>query len=155
MRPFTTLQPTILVIHTDWLLSCYMVIETGKKPIEFPNVGRKIRMVRESRQLSQEYVAGRMKISQQAYSRLEHDGENVSLKRLKQLAEALEVPLQSLIGDDDLYIQQNYNQQGGNAGSVLYIQGLADTERLAYENHIADLRRQIKLLESLLAKPAG
>jgi transcriptional regulator with XRE-family HTH domain len=132
-----------------------MVIETGKNPTEFPNVGRKIRMVRESRQLSQEYVAGRMKISQQAYSRLEHDGENVSLKRLKQLAEALEVPLQSLIGDDDLYIQQNYNQQGGNAGSVLYIQGLADTERLAYENHIADLRRQIKLLESLLAKPAG
>lgn len=132
-----------------------MVIETGKKPIEFPNVGRKIRMVRESRQLSQEYVAGRMKISQQAYSRLEQDGENVSLKRLKQLAEALEVPLQTLIGDDDLYIQQNYNQQGGNAGSVLYIQGLADTERLAYENHIADLRRQIALLESLLAKPAG
>ena len=132
-----------------------MVIETGKKPIEFPNLGRKIRMVRESRQLSQEYVAGRMKISQQAYSRLEHDGENVSLKRLKQLAEALEVPLQSLIGDDDLYIQQNYNQQGGNAGSVLYIQGLADTERLAYENHIADLRRQIALLESLLAKPSG
>ena len=132
-----------------------MVIETGKKPIEFPNVGRKIRMVRESRQLSQEYVAGRMKISQQAYSRLEHDGENVSLKRLKQLAEALEVPLQTLIGDDDLYIQQNYNQQGGNAGSVLYIQGLADTERLAYENHIADLRRQIALLESLLAKPSG
>ena len=112
-------------------------------------------MVRESRQLSQEYVAGRMKISQQAYSRLEHDGENVSLKRLKQLAEALEVPLQSLIGDDDLYIQQNYNQQGGNASSVLYIQGLADTERLAYENHISDLRRQIALLESLLAKPAG
>lgn len=132
-----------------------MVIETGKKPTEFPNVGRKIRMVRESRQLSQEYVAGRMKISQQACSRLEQDGENVSLKRLKQLAEALEVPLQTLIGDDDLYIQQNYNQQGGNAGSVLYIQGLADTERLAYENHIADLRRQIKLLESLLAKPAG
>ena len=132
-----------------------MVIETGKKPIEFPNLGRKIRMVRESRQLSQEYVAGRMKISQQAYSRLEQDGENVSLKRLKQLAEALEVPLQTLIGDDDLYIQQNYNQQGGNAGSVLYIQGLADTERLAYENHIADLRRQIALLESLLAKPAG
>lgn len=132
-----------------------MVIETGKKPIEFPNVGRKIRMVRESRQLSQEYVAGRMKISQQAYSRLEQDGENVSLKRLKQLAEALEVPLQSLIGDDDLYIQQNYNQQGGNAGSVLYIQGLADTERLAYENHIADLRRQIALLESLLAKTSG
>jgi len=132
-----------------------MVIETGKKPIEFPNVGRKIRMVRESRQLSQEYVAGRMKISQQAYSRLEQDGEKVSLKRLKQLAETLEVPLQSLIGDDDLYIQQNYNQQGGNAGSVLYIQGLADTERLAYENHIADLRRQIALLESLLAKSAG
>ena len=132
-----------------------MVIETGKKPIEFPNLGRKIRMVRESRQLSQEYVAGRMKISQQAYSRLEHDGENVSLKRLKQLAEALEVPLQTLIGDEDLYIQQNYNQQGGNAGSVLYIQGLADTERLAFENHIADLRRQIALLESLLAKPSG
>lgn len=129
-----------------------MAIETGKKPIESPNVGSKFRMVRESRQLSQEYVAGRMKISQQAYSRLEQDGENVSLKRLKQLAEALEVPLQTLIGDDDLYIQQNYNQQGGNAGSVLYIQGLADTERLAYENHIADLRRQIALLESLLAK---
>ncbi len=54
-----------------------------------------------------------------------------------------------------MYIQQNYNQQGGNAGSVLYIQGLADTERLAYENHIADLRRQIALLESLLAKSAG
>ena len=93
-----------------------------------------------------------MKISQQAYSRIENDGDNISLKRLRQLSDALDIPLQSLIGDDDIYIQNNHNQQGGNAGSVVYIQGLAESERQAYENHIADLRRQIGIMEKLLER---
>jgi transcriptional regulator with XRE-family HTH domain len=127
-----------------------MITEATQTNSEYPSIGRKIRMMREGRQLSQEYLARKMNISQQAYSRIEQEGENISLKRLRQLAEALEVPLQTLIGDDDMYIQQNYNQQGGNAGSVLYVQGLAEKERLAYEQHIADLRKQIDLLRSML-----
>jgi transcriptional regulator with XRE-family HTH domain len=129
-----------------------MTSETTQKSIEFPQIGRKIRLVRESRQLSQDYVAAKMKISQQAYSRIENDGDNISLKRLRQLSDALDIPLQSLIGDDDIYIQNNHNQQGGNAGSVVYIQGLAESERQAYENHIADLRRQIGIMEKLLER---
>lgn len=123
--------------------------DKSKKPASLAN---KIKMIRESSHLSQEYVAGRLNISQQAYSRLEKYPESITVKRLKDLSEILGVPVNTLIGEEDLYIQQNYNQQGGNAGSILYVQGIADNERKVYEDHIADLKRQIDILNGVVAR---
>jgi len=50
------------------------------------------------------------------------------LERLQQLSEVLGVKINSIVGDDDMYIQQNFHQQGGNASTVMYITGLAEKE---------------------------
>jgi hypothetical protein len=60
------------------------------------------------------------------------------------------VPFNTLVGEDDLYIQQNYNQQGGNAGTVMYVQGMAENERKVYEERINDLKQQIEAFRQLL-----
>lgn len=116
------------------------------------SLANKIKLLRESSNLSQEYVASKLNISQQAYSRMENHPEGITVKRLMDLSQILGVPMNTLIGEDDLYIQQNFNQQGGNAGTVLYVQGLAETERNAYEKHIQDLKQQIDILNNLLMK---
>jgi transcriptional regulator with XRE-family HTH domain len=113
---------------------------------------QKIRQLRESRQFSQDYVAAKLNISQQMYSRMESNPEDAPLRRIRQLSEVLEVPLSTIIGGDDMYVQQNYHQQGGNAGTVMYVHGSSESERKAYEQHVADLRKQIALLEKLILR---
>lgn len=118
-------------------------------------IANKIKMVRESSNLSQDYMAAKLNISQQAYSRIEKNPDNITIKRLRQISEVLGVPFTTLAGEEDMYIQQNFNQQGGQAGSVVYVQGLAETERKAYENHIQDLKKQIDMMKELLLAQRG
>ena len=107
-------------------------------------------MMRESINLSQEYIATKLNISQQAYSQMEKNPDNISLSRLREISSILGVPFNTLVGEDDLYIQQNYNQQGGNAGTVMHVQGMADSERKVYEERINDLKQQIETLQKLV-----
>jgi transcriptional regulator with XRE-family HTH domain len=118
--------------------------------IKQPNTKNKIKMVRESINLSQEHVANKLHISQQAYSRMEKNPDNISVARMRDLSAILGVPFNTLVGEDDLYIQQNYNQQGGNAGTVMYVQGMAENERKVYEERINDLKQQIEAFRQLL-----
>lgn len=111
-----------------------------------------IKEIRESKGLSQESVAYDLNITQQAYSRIEKNPESTTLKRLKELSKIFEVSLISLIGEEDNYIQQNFQQQGGYATSVINMQGnnLIIEEKRLYEEHIKDLRSQVELLKQLI-----
>lgn len=112
----------------------------------------RIKVLRESLGYSQEYVASQLNITQQALSRIEQNPENATLNRLKELSLILGVSLTSLIGEEDTYILQNFQQQGGQASTVMYMTGIAENERKSYENHIKDLKEQIRLLADLLKK---
>ena len=101
---------------------------------------------------SQEYVASQLNITQQALSRIEQNPENATLNRLKELSLILGVSLTSIIGEEDTYILQNFQQQGGQASTVMYITGISENERKSYENHIKDLKEQLFLLSDLLKK---
>jgi hypothetical protein len=81
---------------------------------------------------------------------MESNPEDAPLRRIRQLSEVLEVPLSTIIGGDDMYVQQNYHQQGGNAGTVMYVHSSSESERKAYEQHVADLRKQIALMETMI-----
>ena len=112
----------------------------------------RIKVLRESKGYSQEYVASQLSITQQALSRIEQNPENATLNRLKELSLILGVSLISLIGEEDTYILQNFQQQGGQASTVMYMTGISENERKAYENHIKDLKEQLFLLSDLLKK---
>lgn len=108
-----------------------------------------IRSIRESKKVKQIYMANKLKVTQQAYSRMENEPENVSLKKLRQIAEILEVDLITLLGIDTSLVQQNFNQQGGNAATQM-VQNYTTVEKNElYERIIARLREEISYLRPL------
>lgn len=62
--------------------------------------GTVIRKFRESKRLTQEYVAGRMGISQNAYSKIENNITQLTVNHLKKLSDILEVPMSDLMKDE-------------------------------------------------------
>jgi transcriptional regulator with XRE-family HTH domain len=116
---------------------------------DYPEIN-KIRMLREGIGYSQDYVAKKLNITQQAYSKIEKNPNSATLERLKQLSEILGVNVNSIVGDDDMYIQQNFHQQGGNAATVMYVTGLADRERLAFMQQIESLQKQVEVLTKII-----
>ena len=110
----------------------------------------KIRMLREGIGLSQDYVANKLNITQQAYSKIEKSPNTATLERLIQISEVLGVNINSIVGDDDKYIQQNFHQQGENASTVMYITGLADRERALFMQQIESLQKQVEVLTKII-----
>ena len=113
------------------------------------NIANNIRLLRESMGYSQDYVALQLNITQQAYSAIEKKPEKATLQRLKEIAIVLQVPLITLLGEDEVVIQQNFNQAGGNAGTILkniYTNGDV-LDRL-----VAELKDEINFLRSALLK---
>jgi transcriptional regulator with XRE-family HTH domain len=111
-----------------------------------------IRLIRESKGYSQEYVSKKMKVTQQAYSAMEKKPENMTLARLKSLASILDVSLISLIGEDSAYFQNNFNQQGGQAATQMVFHRDADDTKSLYERYIHQLKEEVDFLRSQLKK---
>jgi transcriptional regulator with XRE-family HTH domain len=113
------------------------------------NIANNIRLLRESMGYSQDYVALQLNITQQAYSAIEKKPEKATLQRLKEIAVILQVPLITLLGEDEVVIQQNFNQAGGNAGTILkniYTNGDV-LDRL-----VTELKDEINFLRTALLK---
>ncbi len=110
----------------------------------------KVRMLREGIGYSQEYVAKKLNITQRAYSKLEKNPNNATLERLRELSKVLGVSVNAIVGDDDMYIQQNFHQQGGNASTVMYVTGLADRERESLLQQIVSLQKQVDVLTRII-----
>jgi transcriptional regulator with XRE-family HTH domain len=62
--------------------------------------GTIIRKYREMRNYSQEYVAGKMGISQNAYSKIENNITQLTVNHIRQISAILEVSMMDLLRDD-------------------------------------------------------
>ena len=62
--------------------------------------GTVIRKYRESKRFTQEYIASRMGISQNAYSKIENNITQLTINHVKKLSEILEVPMSDLLKDE-------------------------------------------------------
>lgn len=61
-------------------------------------IADQIRRLRTAKSFSQDYMADKLGITQQAYSKIENHVSEASLSRLQQIAQILEVPLPLLLG---------------------------------------------------------
>lgn len=109
-----------------------------------------IRIIRENLGYNQEYVATQLGISQQAYSNIEKNPEKATLQRLKEVATVLRVNLVTILGEDEVYIQQNFHQQGGNAATQMNVS--PPTDREVYEKMIDHLKGEIEYLREQTKK---
>ncbi len=73
-------------------------------------ISTKIRRFRESKDYTQEYMARKLNISQNSYSRLEKEPENMSLKRLEDICQILEVGLREVIDSKESSVYYNKNE---------------------------------------------
>jgi len=64
-------------------------------------VAANIRKIREQRNYTQDYLAAKLEISQNAYSKIELGYSNITLSRLVNIAEILEVDIETLIKTDN------------------------------------------------------
>ena len=114
-------------------------------------IGDNIRLLREARGFSQTYMAEQLSITQQAYSSVVKKPENTTLKRLKNIAIILEVELITLLGEEDTFILQNFNQSGGNAATKMNITP-SSNEHEIYNKLIDSLKEEIVFLRELQLK---
>lgn len=63
-------------------------------------IAANIRKIREFRNYTQDYLAAKLNISQNAYSKIELGYSNITLKRLIDIAEILEIELINIISFD-------------------------------------------------------
>lgn len=64
------------------------------------SIAARIRIQRMIKGYSQEYMASRMGISQNAYSKLERGETELTVRRFYEIAEILEIPIDSLLTED-------------------------------------------------------
>lgn len=107
-------------------------------------IGYKIKNIRELKNLTQEYMAEKLDISQAAYSKLEKGTTKISQDKLEKIAEVLDVNPEDITDFDNKKVLNSYNSSiKGNNSNITYSQQDITLIRQLYEDKIA-------LLEKLL-----
>jgi transcriptional regulator with XRE-family HTH domain len=91
-------------------------------------IGEKIRKLREERHYSQEYMALKLGISQQEYSRIEGGQSRLSIERAQLIAETFGVDISFIMGDGNSHTFNNTNQQGGDYANNFHYHGATEYE---------------------------
>ena len=102
-------------------------------------IGNNIKNIRELKNLTQEFVAEKLDISQSAYSRLEKGEIKISKEKLVQIAEVLEVKPEDIKEfDSQKYFNSVGNVEGDFSGSIIVGIGIEELGmKKLYEDKIA------------------
>ena len=117
-------------------------------------IGTKIRKIRELKNFTQEYMAQKLGIAQNSYSRYENPDTDVKPDLLKQIAEILEVTPEQIEGFDESQIFNNHGTMENSVGfatNANYYSIDPKIEKL-YEEHITVLKKQNELLEARITE---
>jgi transcriptional regulator with XRE-family HTH domain len=111
-----------------------------------PAIGNKIKKLRELKGFKQEYMAERLGITQQSYSKLESDKGDIPFSRIEQLADIFEMKPEDLVAFDEKMVFNVYGQQ--NCG---YLHGnqinFPEQLKQLYEDKIKFLEEKVAWLE--------
>ena len=118
------------------------------------NIGQKVRRIREEKQWTQEFIANKLEISQNTYSKIESGSIKLTIDRISELSKILDVPIEDMLSDDtktfhlnNNHIEKFYieNLQEENKGLV---QSLKDQVKYLQEEN----QRLLKLIEISINK---
>lgn len=113
------------------------------------NIGLKIRKLRELKGFSQEYMAGRLSVSQRAYSKLERNETKLDWNKITEISSILEIKPMDLVSFDDNLIFNNCSQSG-----KINVQNNHTDEKLIglYEKRMKKLEEEVRFLRELILK---
>jgi len=115
--------------------------------IEQPEI--KIKQIRELKNFTQEYVAGKLGLSTRAYSKIETGETQLTINRLNEISTILGIEPMEILGFDEKQVFNNCKQDG-----YIGINHINFPEKLVqqYEETIQSLKEQIQLLKLLQGK---
>lgn len=118
-------------------------------------IGNNIKNIRELKNLTQEFVAEKLDISQSAYSRLEKGEIKISKEKLVQIAEILEVKPEDIKEfDGQKYFNSFNNVSDSNIESIVSGMGTEEIELIKklYDDKIALMEELMKQKDKELEK---
>lgn len=121
--------------------------------------GEKIKMVRELRNYSQEYVADKLGIKQNSYSKIENNQTKLTAEMLQKIAEVLQVSPLDIMNQQPAIINLQPNQGTQQAFGYIetfvssqkeLIERIVETKNSEIERLIENNNKLMKLLEEKL-----
>jgi transcriptional regulator with XRE-family HTH domain len=121
--------------------------------MELPNIGKKIKMLRELRNLTQEHMAGVLGVTQSAYSRMEIGETEITYSKLARIATEIGMKPEDIISFSESMVFNVMNNQTGN-GLVIQNNHPTNEERELFKQQIETLKNEVdylkKIMDSLL-----
>lgn len=111
------------------------------------SIGHKIRRIREIKNYSQEFIAQKLEISPKAYSKIENEETKLSVDRLFQIADILEIKPEDLLNFDEKMVFYNINNHDNG---IVINKTLGENEKNAYEKLVSHLEAEILFLREQL-----
>jgi transcriptional regulator with XRE-family HTH domain len=110
-------------------------------------IGGKIKIIRELKNLTQEYMAEKLEMSQANYSRLEKNEVELSVPKAQKIADILEVKLSDILDFNEKNVLNNCNVEVFNSGFATINYQISPEIKKLYEDTIKLLEEKIALLE--------
>ena len=111
-----------------------------------PAIGNKIKKLRELKGFKQEYMAERLGVSQQSYSKLESEKTDVPFSKIEQLAEIFQIKPEELIAFDEKVVFY-LNAQYTTANNGVYNNNFPEKMQQLYEDKIKLLEEKVIWLQ--------
>ena len=114
--------------------------------------GQKIRIIRELRGFSQEYLANKLGIAQNSYSKIETNRTKLNTEMLTKIADSLEVSVNDILSNQPVFVNfhgddlPTKSKDGKNNSEVNQINWL---EKLLIEKN-KEIERLSKIIEKLI-----
>ena len=117
------------------------------------DVGVKIKRLREFRNYTQQYMADKLELSQNAYCKIENGTVKLTTDRLEAIAGILDVPVESILNSE----KQVFNLENNHIEKFYgYIENLHEENKEILQKQIEFLQQQneklIKAIEALTSK---
>jgi len=112
-------------------------------------LGHRMRKIRELRNLTQEYVAQRLGISQSNYARMENDDISIPDKRLAEISEILKTTPEAIRNFDEVAMLNTTQGDTASCAQPLSVDNyqISSELRKLYEDKIRLLEEKISFLE--------
>lgn len=115
------------------------------------SIGNKIKHLRELKNLSQEYMAKQLEISQKSYSNIENDITEITVNRLEKISKILGVSITQILNLNEENIFQNiFNNQNDSKNSYTINNNHAQTQKELFERIILEKDAHINTLMQMI-----
>jgi transcriptional regulator with XRE-family HTH domain len=113
------------------------------------SIGHRLRKLRESKDLGQDWIAHELGMSVSGYSRIERDEVKITYDKLERIATILNVPVADILNHQEAtQVNDTTTNNNSNNGQSLEIEKLESL----YREQINNLRDEVAYLRELLRK---